>query len=53
MLSGGGAFLQNLDKLLHEETGLPIAIAEDPLSNAVIGSGKALDSIDTLRQLMV
>ena len=53
MLSGGGALLQNLDKLLHEETGLPIAIAEDPLSNAVIGSGKALDSIDTLRQLMV
>jgi len=52
MLSGGGAFLQNLDKLLHEETGLPIAIAEEPLSNAVIGSGKALDSIDTLRQLM-
>ena len=53
MLSGGVALLQNLDKLLHEETGLPIAIAEDPLSNAVIGSGKALDSIDTLRQLMV
>jgi rod shape-determining protein MreB len=53
MLSGGVALLQNLDKLLHEETGLPIAIAEDPLSNAVAGSGKALDSIDTLRQLMV
>jgi rod shape-determining protein MreB len=53
MLSGGVALLQNLDKLLHEETGLPIAIAEDPLSNAVTGSGKALDSIDTLRQLMV
>jgi rod shape-determining protein MreB len=53
MLSGGGALLKNLDKLLHEETGLPIAIAEDPLSNAVTGSGKALDSFDTLRQLMV
>jgi rod shape-determining protein MreB len=53
MLSGGGALLKNLDKLLHEETGLPIAIAEDPLSNAVTGSGKTLDSFDTLRELMV
>jgi rod shape-determining protein MreB len=52
-LSGGGALLKNLDKLLYEETGLPIAIAEDPLSNAVTGSGKALDSFDTLRELMV
>ena len=53
MLSGGGALLKNFDKLLHEETGLPIAIAEDPLSNAVTGSGKVLDSFDTLKQLMV
>jgi rod shape-determining protein MreB len=53
MLSGGGALLKNLDKLLYEETGLPIAIADDPLSNAVTGSGKALDSFDTLRELMV
>jgi rod shape-determining protein MreB len=53
MLSGGGALLKNLDKLLHEETRLPITITEDPLSNAVTGSGKALDSLDTLRELMV
>lgn len=53
VLTGGGALLRNIDKLLYEETGLPITIAEDPLSAVVIGSGKALDSIDTLRQVMV
>ena len=53
VLTGGGALLKNIDKLLFEETGLPITIAEDPLSAAVMGSGKALDSIDVLRQVMI
>jgi rod shape-determining protein MreB len=53
VLTGGGALLKNLDKLLQEETGLPVSIAEDPLSCAVIGSGKALDSIDILRKVMI
>ena len=53
VLAGGGALLKNIDKLLYEETGLPITIAEEPLSAVVMGSGKALDSIDTLRQVMV
>ncbi len=53
VLTGGGALLKNLDKLLHGETGLPVATAEDPLSSVVLGSGKALDSIDILRQVMV
>jgi len=53
VLTGGGALLKNIDKLLYEETGLPITVAEDPLSAVVMGSGKALDSIDTLRQVMV
>ena len=53
VLTGGGALLKNLDKLLHEETGLPVATAEDPLSSVVMGSGKALDSIDILRQVMI
>jgi rod shape-determining protein MreB len=52
LLSGGGALLKNLDKLLHEITGLPIIIAEDPLSTVVMGSEKALDSIDILKHLM-
>lgn len=48
VLAGGGALIRNLDVLLREETGLPIMIAEDPLSAVVIGSGKALDQIDVL-----
>ncbi len=49
LLTGGGALLKNFDKLLHEITGLPITIAEDPLSSVVMGSEKALDSIDILK----
>lgn len=53
VLSGGGALLRNLDKKLKEETGLPIIIADDPLSSVVLGSGKALDSISVLREVMI
>ncbi len=53
VLTGGGALLKNLDKLLREESGLPITIAEDPLSTVVMGSGKALDSIDMLKQVVI
>src|SRR5690606_603039 len=48
VLAGGGALIKNLDILLREETGLPIMIADDPLSAVVLGSGKALDQIDIL-----
>ena len=51
MLAGGGALLRNLDALLREETGLPVTVAEDPLSCVVLGSGKALDELDLLRQV--
>lgn len=53
VLTGGGALLKNLDRLLREETGLPITIAEDPLSTVVMGCGKALDSIDILKQVII
>ncbi len=53
VLTGGGALLKNIDKLLREETGLPITITENPLSTAVLGSGKALEEIDTLREIMI
>jgi rod shape-determining protein MreB len=53
VLTGGGALLKNIDKLLFEETGFPITIAEDPISTVVKGSGKVLDSIDALRQVMI
>ncbi len=51
VLAGGGAMIRNLDVLLREETGLPIMIADDPLSAVVLGSGKALEHIDILRQV--
>jgi rod shape-determining protein MreB len=53
VLTGGGALLKSLDKLLREETGLPITITEDPLSTVVLGSGKALDNLDILREIMI
>ena len=47
MLSGGGALLHNLDKLLREETGIPVTIADDPLTRVARGGGKALEMYDT------
>ena len=52
-LTGGGALLKNLTILLKEETGLPIIIAEDPLSAVVLGSGKALEDLDLLREVSI
>lgn len=46
VLAGGGALLRGLDQLLHEQTGLPIHIAEDPLSAVAEGTGKALQELD-------
>jgi len=48
VLTGGGALLRDTDRLLMEETGLPVIIAEDPLTCVVRGSGKALDKIERL-----
>jgi rod shape-determining protein MreB len=45
--------LKHLDVLLREETKLPITITEDPLSTVVLGSGKALDNISVLKEIMV
>jgi rod shape-determining protein MreB len=53
VLAGGGACLANLDALLREETGLPVVIAEDPLSCVVLGSGKVLDELDLLKRVTV
>ena len=53
VLTGGGALLKNIDKLLREETSLPITITEDPLTTVVIGSGVVLDSIEMLKQVVI
>lgn len=53
VLTGGGALLKNLDKCLKEETGMPIIVTEDPLSSVVLGSGKALDNLDILREVTI
>lgn len=46
MLSGGGALLHNLDKLLREETGIPVIVADDPLTCVARGGGRALEMYD-------
>jgi rod shape-determining protein MreB len=51
VLAGGGALLKNLDTLLREETGLPVFLAEDPLSSVVLGAGKSLENLAVLRQV--
>ncbi|MGH7800554.1 MAG: rod shape-determining protein [Thermodesulfobacteriota bacterium] len=53
MLTGGGALLRGLDVLIREETGLPVTVADDPLSCVVLGSGKALDELDLLKEVSV
>jgi rod shape-determining protein MreB len=53
VLTGGGALLKNLDKRLKLETGMPIIVADDPLSSVVLGSGQALDNIEILREIAI
>ncbi len=53
VLTGGGALLRNLDVLLREETGLPIKIAEDPLSTVARGAGMALEELDLLKEVTI
>ena len=53
VLAGGGALLRNLDVLLREETGLPVMVCDDPLSAVVLGSGKALDNLDLLKNVVI
>jgi len=53
MLTGGGALLRGLDALIREETGLPVTIADDPLSAVVRGAGMALNQLDILKEVTV
>src|SRR5438552_14019907 len=51
VLTGGGALLRDIDRLLMEETGLPVIVADDPLTCVVRGSGKALERMDKLGRI--
>jgi rod shape-determining protein MreB len=53
VMAGGGSLLRNLDSLLGQETRLPVTLARDPLSAVVLGSGKALDNISVLREVIL
>ncbi len=53
MLTGGGALLRDLDKVLRKETHLPVSVAEDPLSCVVLGTGYALEHMDVLKDVLV
>ena len=53
VLTGGGALLKNIEILVREETGLPITIADDPLSAVARGAGMALDQLDVLKEVTI
>ena len=48
VLTGGGALLRDVDRLLMEETGLPVIVADDPLTCVVRGCGRALENMEKL-----
>jgi rod shape-determining protein MreB len=51
VMTGGGSLLRNLDVLLRETTGLPVMLAEDPLTAVAVGTGRCLDEIALLREV--
>jgi rod shape-determining protein MreB len=51
VVTGGGALLKNLDRRLREETGLPVSMADDPLSSVVLGTGRMLTDFNLLRKV--
>ncbi len=53
ILSGGGALIENIDKLVSEKIGMPVFIAEDPLECVVKGTGKTLDDLEKLKTVLI
>ena len=52
MLAGGGALIRGLDKLINKETGMPVYVAETPLDCVADGTGKVLEDIERLREVL-
>ena len=52
VMTGGGALLTNLDQVLRDQTGLPVSIADEPLSCVALGTGKVLEHLSTHRQVL-
>ena len=52
VLAGGGGLIQNLDKLISLETGMPVYIAEDPLDSVVLGTEKTLQDLEKLKTVL-
>ncbi|MGH9857340.1 MAG: rod shape-determining protein, partial [Acidobacteriota bacterium] len=53
ILSGGGALLADLDRLIKHETNMPVKVAEEPLSSVVAGTGLILEDLDHYRSILV
>ena len=53
VLAGGGALIQNLDKLVSLETGMPVYVAEDPLDCVVRGTEKTLQDLEKLKTILI
>ena len=53
MLTGGGALLSDLDLVLRQATGLPVSIADDPLTCVALGTGRALEEMKTLKNVLI
>ena len=53
MLAGGGALIKNLDKLLSQRTNMPVFVAENPLDSVVRGTGKTLEDLENLKNVLI
>ncbi|MDQ7789826.1 MAG: rod shape-determining protein, partial [Clostridia bacterium] len=53
MMAGGGGMLRGLDRLVSEETHMPVHLAEDPLLAVAFGSGRVLENIDILKKVLI